>query len=151
MLTAKNASLMATIEDHCLAPGSSDENFLTAAYASLKNFPKFVKPKLSANINFAVDHTIGEVTYNATGFLFKNKDVLRAELVEVLQRSQNAVTSGMFDGVIVEKGKLAKGQLIGSQFLNQLNALMNLINVSFEFSVVFEFNVVFKFNVAFNF
>lgn len=125
--------------DQCLAPGGSDEKFITASHAMLKSCPKFMKAKLGSNINFIVDHTIGQIPYNATGFLFKNKDVLRAELVEVIQRSSNPVTAGTFAGVFVEKGKLAKGQLIGSQFLGQLSELMGLINVrnrkSFRFTL----------------
>lgn len=35
----------------------------------------------------------------------------------------------MFENVVVQRGKLAKGQLTGSQFLNQLTALMSLIQV----------------------
>lgn len=129
VLTAKKASLMSTLEDQCLAPGGSDESFLTAAHATLKNSPKFIRPKMRSNIEFLVDHTIGQICYNTTGFLFKNKDVLRAGLVEVIQESKNPVCSQIFEGVVVEKGKLAKGQLIGSQFMRQLNELMALINV----------------------
>lgn len=129
-LVSKKASLMTSLEDQCLAPSGSDEKFLSSAHISLKNSPKLVKPKLASNINFIINHTIGQIMYSATNFLFKNKDVLRAELVEVIQKSPNAVCSQIFDGVIVEKGKLAKGQLIGSQFLGQLTELMTLINVS---------------------
>lgn len=42
-------------------------------------------------MNFIVVHTIGPVQYNATGFLAKNKDILRAELVEVVQVTRRAV------------------------------------------------------------
>jgi hypothetical protein len=35
----------------------------------------------------------------------------------------------MFKDVVVERGKLAKGQLIASQFLRQLGSLMDMINV----------------------
>lgn len=84
---------------------------------------------MGSSINFIIDHTIGQIAYNATGFLYKNKDYLRAELVEVMQQSSNPVAAGSFADVVVERGKLAKGQLIGSQFLGQLNELMTLINV----------------------
>lgn len=130
VLTGKKKSLMTALEDQCLAPGGSDEKFLTTAHATLKGSPKLIKPKVGANINFMIEHTIGQISYNATGFLFKNKDVLRAELVEVVQRSPNPVAAGTFEGVVVERGKLAKGQLIGSQFLGQLNELMSLINMT---------------------
>lgn len=39
----------------------------------------------------------------------------------------NSVVRALFEGVKVEKGKIAKGSLIGSQFLAQLSKLMSLI------------------------
>ncbi|CDI86233.1 myosin A, putative [Eimeria praecox] len=63
----------------------------------------------------------------APGFIFKNKDVLRPEMVEVVQASGNPVVRALFEGVKVERGKMAKGSLIGSQFLGQLSKLMSLI------------------------
>lgn len=47
------------------------------------------------------------------------------------------LTNKLFDGVVVEKGKLAKGQLIASQFLRQLTELMDLILVPRSCSVLF--------------
>lgn len=48
----------------------------------------------------------------------------------VVQASQNTVVRSLFKGVKVEKGKMAKGALIGSQFLAQLNKLMTLIGTT---------------------
>ena len=47
--------------------------------------------------------------------------------VLVDQASGNPVVRALFEGVKVERGKMAKGSLIGSQFLAQLNKLMSLI------------------------
>lgn len=129
-LTSKKASLMAVLEDQCLAPGGTDEKFLSAVYGAMKGSEKVRAAKVGGQQNFIVAHTIGDIQYNVTGFLFKNKDVLRAELVEVIQASPNPVTADLYAGVVVEKGKSAKGQLIGSQFLNQLLTLMELINIT---------------------
>eukprot|EP00914_Ancora_sagittata_P031282 GHVO01063276.1.p1 GENE.GHVO01063276.1~~GHVO01063276.1.p1 ORF type:complete len:772 (+),score=161.73 GHVO01063276.1:306-2318(+) len=128
MLTARKGSLMAVLEDQCLAPGAGDEKFLAATFTALAKSEKLIKPKVGSNINFIVDHTIGEIQYTVVNFLFKNKDVLRAELIEVVNSSANEVTNELFAGVVIEKGKMPKGQLIGSQFLGQLEALMELIN-----------------------
>nr|AAQ88310.1 myosin A [Gregarina polymorpha] len=129
-LSGRRGSLFATLEDQCLAPGGSDEKFLSAVYSTLKGSTKVYAAKVGGNQNFIVAHTIGEIQYLVEGFLFKNKDVLRAELVEVVQASTNVVSKELFAGVVVEKGKSAKGQLIGSQFMNQLSRLMELINAT---------------------
>ncbi|CDI81904.1 Myosin, heavy polypeptide 1, skeletal muscle,adult, related, related [Eimeria acervulina] len=128
LLTDKKSSILSSLEDQCLAPGGSDEKFVAACKTAFKNNPKFKPAKVSPNINFLVSHTIGDIQYSAEGFLFKNKDVLRAEIMEVVQASTNVVVKELFAGIVMEKGKMAKGQLIGSQFLKQLEALMDLIN-----------------------
>lgn len=130
VLTDKKSSVLSTLEDQCLSPGGADEKFVAACKAAFKNSTKFKPAKVSPNMNFLISHTIGDIQYNAEGFLFKNKDVLRAEIMEVVQASTNSVVKDLFAGIVMEKGKMAKGQLIGSQFLRQLEALMDLINVS---------------------
>eukprot|EP00917_Polyrhabdina_sp_WS-2016_P014637 GHVP01031990.1.p1 GENE.GHVP01031990.1~~GHVP01031990.1.p1 ORF type:complete len:828 (+),score=177.56 GHVP01031990.1:27-2510(+) len=128
ILTEGKKSLMAILEDQCLAPGAEDKKFLTAAFTALKDSPKMIKPKVGGDENFIIDHTVGVIQYNVTNFLFKNKDVLRPDLIECVQASTNPTVADLFAGVVIEKGKGMKGQLIGSQFLNQLTALMELIN-----------------------
>ncbi|CDJ31473.1 LOW QUALITY PROTEIN: uncharacterized protein EMH_0067060 [Eimeria mitis] len=128
LLTDKKSSILSSLEDQCLAPGGSDEKFVAACKSAFKNSTKFKPAKVSPNINFLVSHTIGDIQYSAEGFLFKNKDVLRAEIMEIVQASTNVVVKDLFAGIVMEKGKIAKGQLIGSQFLKQLEALMELIN-----------------------
>ncbi|KAL8425451.1 hypothetical protein Efla_006850 [Eimeria flavescens] len=125
--TDKANSVLSILEDQCLAPGGTDEKLVSAFCSKLKANPRFEPAKLDAQRAFNIKHTIGTIRYNAQGFLFKNKDVLRPEMVEIVQASANPVIRALFEGVKVEKGKMAKGSLIGSQFLAQLNRLMALI------------------------
>eukprot|EP00922_Rhytidocystis_sp_ex-Travisia-forbesii_P048916 GHVS01072828.1.p1 GENE.GHVS01072828.1~~GHVS01072828.1.p1 ORF type:complete len:827 (-),score=102.51 GHVS01072828.1:226-2706(-) len=127
-LTKKRLSLMSALEDQCLAPGGTDENFVSGVFSTLKGNTKVRAAKLRPNINFVVVHTIGDIQYSGENFLIKNMDILRVELMEIVQDSKNNVIKALFDGVVMQRGKLAKGQLIGSQFHNQLEALMTLIN-----------------------
>lgn len=127
MLAGKTRSLMAVLEDQCLAPAPVDEKFVSSAYAALKEHKKFLPAKVQPNVNFVVVHTIGPIQYTSTGFLAKNMDILRPDLVSVVQKSSNEVVHALFQNVVVQRGKLAKGQLTGSQFLNQLRSLMDLI------------------------
>lgn len=129
LLAGKKSSIMALLEDQCLVASGTDEGFVGSMNTVFKNHRSLVKSKMMIGANFCINHSIGQINYCATGFLFKNKDVLRAELVEIIQHSKNAVAAGMFAGVSMEKGKLAKGQLIGSQFMNQLTELMGIIQV----------------------
>eukprot|EP00920_Eleutheroschizon_duboscqi_P009235 GHVT01021103.1.p1 GENE.GHVT01021103.1~~GHVT01021103.1.p1 ORF type:complete len:782 (-),score=166.30 GHVT01021103.1:722-3067(-) len=127
-LTEKGKSVLGLLEDQCLAPGGNDEKFVGACKTALKGNERFLPAKVSANINFLVIHTIGAIQYNAEGFLFKNKDILRAELLDIVKASENQTVRELYEGITMERGKMAKGQLIGSQFLKQLQSLMDLIN-----------------------
>ncbi|PHJ20757.1 myosin a [Cystoisospora suis] len=130
LLCGKN-SVFSLLEDQCLAPGGSDAKLARGIAAMLRDRERTgtcpVSGK-SGDRSFTIRHSAGEVTYQTVDFLFKNKDVLRPELVEVVRQSDNRVTKTLFDGVELEKNKLMKGQLIASQFLTQLRKLMGIIN-----------------------
>uniref|UniRef100_A0A8C9GPQ9 Myosin-A-like n=1 Tax=Piliocolobus tephrosceles TaxID=591936 RepID=A0A8C9GPQ9_9PRIM len=128
VLCDKGRSVLSYLEDQCLAPGGTDEKFVSACVINLKGNEKFTPAKVASNQNFLIQHTIGAIQYCAENFLLKNKDVLRGELVEVIMTSKNDIVKALFEGQVIEKGKMAKGSLIGSQFLNQLISLMSLIN-----------------------
>lgn len=130
VLIAKDKSILAMLEDQCLAPGGSDTKLVGNLSSTLKGSTKFSLAKVGPDKNFVVIHTIGEISYCATGFLFKNKDVLRPELMEAVQASSNPVAAALYEGIVMEKGKLSKGMLIGSQFITQLEGLMALINIT---------------------
>nr|AFS69160.1 myosin A [Babesia sp. BQ1/Lintan] len=128
VLCAKGKSILSLLEDQCLAPGGNDEKLVSACNNQLKDNNKYQPAKVGAQLNFNVVHTIGTIQYNAQSFVFKNRDVLTAELVECVNASTNETINNLFENVNVTRGKLAKGQLIGSQFMSQLDALMKLIN-----------------------
>eukprot|EP01071_Lankesteria_metandrocarpae_P004194 Lankesteria_metandrocarpae@DN3423_c0_g1_i1.p1 len=130
VLCDRKNSLMTVLEDQCLAPGGSDTKFVSACANALSKGGLFQQAKVGGNYNFMVAHTIGSIQYNATNFLIKNKDLLRAELVDVVQTSTRLTGSKLFEGVVMEKGKMAKGQLIGSQFLTSLLQLMAIIDTT---------------------
>ncbi|EZG47683.1 putative myosin [Gregarina niphandrodes] len=126
-LTNKKSSVISYLEDTCLAPGGDDKKFLAGAAGALSSNKHFAKAKISSDINFIITHTIGDIQYNSTGFIAKNKDMLKAELVEVMQKSSSHVTAALFKDVTITKGKIGKSQLISSVFLGQLTKLMELI------------------------
>ncbi|ORM41105.1 Myosin-A [Babesia sp. Xinjiang] len=128
ILCSKGKSILSLLEDQCLAPGGTDENLVSSCNNKLKDSSKYSPAKVGSKLNFTVVHTIGTIQYNAQSFVFKNKDVLTAELVECVNASPNEMIRSLFENVVVTRGKLAKGQLIGSQFMSQLEALMKLIN-----------------------
>ena len=90
-------------------------------------------------MNFCIGHTIADIQYNCDGFLEKNKDNLKLDIVETikvinlayfLQSSTMPTISSLFENVKIEPGKIGKGQLIASKFILSLNNLMELINTT---------------------
>eukprot|EP00921_Rhytidocystis_pertsovi_P010940 GHVQ01017620.1.p2 GENE.GHVQ01017620.1~~GHVQ01017620.1.p2 ORF type:complete len:1212 (-),score=252.59 GHVQ01017620.1:6043-9678(-) len=130
LLCNKKNSILAVLEDQCLAPGGSDKGFLRSAVIELKDRDDFKQASVNSEANFVVTHTIGDIQYCSDNFLLKNKDVLRSEMVDVVMKSNNETSKQLFEGAIYAKGKLAKGQLIGSQFMSQLEQLMEIINAT---------------------
>ncbi|EPR62459.1 myosin D [Toxoplasma gondii ME49] len=126
-LLGKGTSVLAALEDQCISPSGTDEKFVSSLASKLAGNKCFIPSKNTKSLEFTVVHTIGKVIYNADGFAFKNKDVLRPEIIEITRASTNDVVRGLFEGVKVEKGKMAKGMLIGSQFMTQLKGLMEVI------------------------
>ncbi|KAL8425082.1 hypothetical protein Efla_001471 [Eimeria flavescens] len=127
LLCAKSGSVLSLLEDSCLSPGNTDTKFTTAVKAQIKKAGNRGAEKMGSDVNFTVCHSIGNITYDTTGFIAKNKDQLRADLVDLVNESPNPVASQLYDGVEVARGKLMKGQLIGSQFLLQLQNLTAII------------------------
>lgn len=128
LLCNRRHSVLALLEDQCLAPGGTDKGFLGSCLQTMKDREDFKAAVVGNDTNFVILHTIGAIQYCADNFLLKNKDVLRSDMVEVVQASTNSIAGELFEGVEVERGKLAKGQLIGSQFMGQLEEMMLILN-----------------------
>lgn len=132
-LIGKRASVFASLEDACVAKGGTDQSFYSSMTRSLEANRSFKKPAGGdRDMKFLIVHTIAEIEYSAADFISKNMDLLKAELTEVAQASPNDVVREMFSGIVVERGKLAKGQLIASQFLRQLDQMIGIIMVRLD-------------------
>eukprot|EP01056_Protomagalhaensia_sp_Gyna25_P005567 Protomagalhaensia_sp_Gyna_25__5566@NODE_760_length_2680_cov_63_492238_g596_i0_p1_GENE_NODE_760_length_2680_cov_63_492238_g596_i0NODE_760_length_2680_cov_63_492238_g596_i0_p1_ORF_typecomplete_len866_score208_02Myosin_head/PF00063_21/1_9e186TniB/PF05621_11/0_0065TniB/PF05621_11/76TniB/PF05621_11/1_3e04ABC_tran/PF00005_27/0_0049AAA_22/PF13401_6/0_091AAA_22/PF13401_6/9_1e02AAA_22/PF13401_6/2_2e03AAA_16/PF13191_6/0_12RNA_helicase/PF00910_22/4_7RNA_helicase/PF00910_22/2e02T2SSE/PF00437_20/0_2AAA_19/PF len=127
-LIGKRNSVFACLEDGCVAKNSTDVNFHSNMKQVLGSNKCFEVPQGGdRDLRFIIVHTIAEIEYSAQGFIGKNMDILKAELTEVAQASPNPVVQQMFEGIIVERGKLPRTQLIASQFLIQLDTMMKII------------------------
>ncbi|PFH33040.1 myosin E [Besnoitia besnoiti] len=128
VLCGKTNSVLSILEDKSLAPGGTDEAIVTSMNKAMGSLDEWKPGRKNIRMCFIVCHTVADIQYNATGFIQKNKDLLKPELCALLQASPNSVMSALFAGVVVEKGKIAKGQLLASQFMRSLNSLMEIIS-----------------------
>ena len=90
---------------------------------------KVFKGKVKSKVGFGVQHYAGLVTYDATGFLEKNRDTLTVDLVEMLQTSSNPFINMLYPPGKKISTKSRKYSL-SKQFQQQLKDLMVQLNAT---------------------
>merc|ERR1712223_1036590 len=90
----KPMGLLAILEEESLFPKATDQSFAGKLHENLlgkcENFQK-ANPRPDPNAHFAVVHYAATVSYNLTGWLFKNKDPLNDTIVEMMKNGSNAL------------------------------------------------------------
>merc|ERR1719443_2149352 len=109
-------------------------NSTRTCLARKKNFQK-ANPRPDPNAHFAVVHYAATVSYNLTGWLFKNKDPLNDTIVEMIKNGTNPILPILFadhpgQPVEVKKDAGAKkksgGKTVTAFYKSQLEDLMRL-------------------------
>ncbi|XP_019455075.1 PREDICTED: myosin-6-like [Lupinus angustifolius] len=127
LIEKKPGGIIALLDEACMFPRSTHETFAQKLYQTFKNHKRFSKPKLSRT-DFTVCHYAGDVTYQADLFLDKNKDYVVAEHQALLYASKCAFVSSLFLPSPVDSSKKSKFSSIGSQFKQQLQALLETLS-----------------------
>merc|ERR550519_2811871 len=95
----KPMGLLAILEEESLFPKATDATFAAKLHENLlgkcENFQK-ANPRPDPNAHFAVVHYAATVSYNLTGWLFKNKDPLNDTVVEMLKNGSNNLMVTIF-------------------------------------------------------
>merc|ERR1711971_371265 len=135
----KPMGLLAILEEESLFPKATDQTFAAKLHENLlgkeENFQK-ANPRPDPNAHFAVVHYAATVSYNITGWLFKNKDPLNDTVVEMLKNGSNALMVRIFadhPGQPLEAKKDAGakkkggGKTVSSFYKTQLDDLMKTL------------------------
>ncbi|MEQ2311989.1 Myosin-1B [Ameca splendens] len=139
-LIEKPMGIFSILEEECMFPKSSDTSFKNKLYDQhLGKNNCFLKPKVvkgKPEAHFTLVHYAGNVDYNITGWLEKNKDPLNESVVQLYQKSSNKILamlyasfSGTDDaaGGGSKKGSKKKGasfQTVSALFRENLGKLM---------------------------
>ncbi|XP_017341612.1 unconventional myosin-Vc [Ictalurus punctatus] len=83
------------LDEECLFPQGTDENWLQKLYNFLSSKPMFEKPRLS-NEAFVIHHFADRVEYQCKGFLEKNRDTLYEEMLDVMRASKFPLLADFF-------------------------------------------------------
>merc|ERR1712073_294981 len=137
----KPMGLLAILEEESLFPKATDQSFAAKLHENLlgkcENFAK-ANPRPDPNAHFAVVHYAATVSYNLTGWLFKNKDPLNDTVVEMLKNGSNSLMVRIFadhpgQPTEVKKDaggggkKKGGGKTVSSFYKSQLDDLMKTL------------------------
>uniref|UniRef100_A0A673W767 Myosin VC n=1 Tax=Salmo trutta TaxID=8032 RepID=A0A673W767_SALTR len=134
------------LDEECLFPQGTDQNWIQKLYNYLVDNPLFEKPRMS-NEAFIIQHFADKVEYQCWGFLEKNRDTLYEELIDTMRTSKFPLLANFFleeePGGVGSKGikvrparpgvKPANKNLrttVGEKFRSSLYLLMETLNAT---------------------
>ncbi|KAJ0510529.1 putative myosin ATPase [Helianthus annuus] len=127
LIEKKPGGILALLDEACMFPRSTHATFADKLYQTFKDHKRFSKPKLS-NTDFTICHYAGDVTYQSDFFLDKNKDYVVAEHQALMNASKCFFVSSLFPPLAQDSSKASKFISIGSQFKQQLQALLETLS-----------------------
>nr|XP_032816926.1 myosin-4-like [Petromyzon marinus] len=122
-LIEKPMGIMSILEEQCMFPKSNDSTFKEKLYDQhLGKSSFFQKPKPSKGkheAHFTLGHYAGNVDYNISGWLEKNKDPLNDSVVQIYQKASLKVLGALFANFAsadADAGGAKKAKKKGSSF-----------------------------------
>ncbi|CAA3019655.1 myosin-6 isoform X1 [Olea europaea subsp. europaea] len=129
LIEKKPGGIISLLDEACMFPRSTHETFAEKLYQTFKDHKRFSKPKFSRT-GFTICHYAGDVNYQTELFLDKNKDYVIGEHQALLSASSCPFVSGLFPPLSEESSKTSKFSSIGSQFKQQLQALLETLSAT---------------------
>nr|CAI5869310.1 unnamed protein product [Callosobruchus analis] len=141
-LLEKPMGILSILEEESMFPKATDKTFEEKLNTNhLGKSPNFQKPKPpkpgQQPAHFTLGHYAGNVPYNITGWLEKNKDPLNDTVVDLFKKGTNALVQEIFadhpgqsGAATAEKGRGKKGggfATVSSAYKEQLNNLMTTL------------------------
>ncbi|XP_071964019.1 unconventional myosin-XV-like [Antedon mediterranea] len=135
MIGKRPIGIFHLLDDESSFPRGKDSSFLDKCHHNHNHNEFYQKPKMSRT-EFCVRHYAGLVKYKATGFLDKNRDMLRVDVLEMLIKSKAPLVSKMFKNLrkseetraMMTQGlnsmKKMRASTVGTRFNESLHDLM---------------------------
>ncbi|XP_033197728.1 unconventional myosin 10A isoform X1 [Bombus vancouverensis nearcticus] len=98
LIAKKPVGILHLLDDESNFPKATDHSFLEKCHYNHALSELYSRPRMSS-AEFAIKHYAGQVWYNVEGFLDKNRDTLRPDVVELLISSKISMVSKMFQHV----------------------------------------------------
>ncbi|KAJ8681733.1 hypothetical protein QAD02_017525 [Eretmocerus hayati] len=98
LIAKKPVGILHLLDDESNFPKATDLSFLEKCHYNHALSELYSRPRMNS-AEFAIRHYAGQVWYNVDGFLDKNRDTLRPDVVELLISSKISMVSKMFQHV----------------------------------------------------
>uniref|UniRef100_T1JBR9 Unconventional myosin-XV n=1 Tax=Strigamia maritima TaxID=126957 RepID=T1JBR9_STRMM len=95
LISKKPVGILHLLDDESNFPKATDMSFLEKCHYNHALNELYSRPRMSS-MEFGITHYAGQVWYSVEGFLDKNRDTLRSDVVELLISSKLQMISKMF-------------------------------------------------------
>lgn len=136
LIAAKPMNIMALIDEESKFPKGTDHTLLNKLHKTHGNNKNYLKPKSDINTSFGLNHFAGVVFYDTRGFLEKNRDTFSADLIQLIQVSNNKFLQNLFIQEIGMGTDTRKKTLtLSAQFKRSLDSLMRALSQCHPFFI----------------
>lgn len=137
-LIERKLGVLSLIDEESRFPKGTDESMLGKLHSAHGTNDFYVRPRL-ANNKFGIRHYAGEVLYDSDGFLDKNRDALREDILGLLKESSNDFVYDLFEhyggAAANNKSSSRKKPTVSHQFKESLSHLMQNLGAASPFFV----------------
>ncbi|NWZ14580.1 MYO1A protein, partial [Agelaius phoeniceus] len=134
-IAQSTTGILAMLDEECLRPGVVNEDTFLTKLNQLLATHKHYESKETQNARrvtdaslpprcFRIHHYAGKVTYNVTGFIEKNNDLLFRDLSQAMWAAQHALLRSLFPEGDPQKVSLKLPPTAGFQFKSSVAMLM---------------------------
>eukprot|EP00051_Salpingoeca_urceolata_P009658 m.117396 g.117396 ORF g.117396 m.117396 type:complete len:2248 (+) comp16399_c0_seq1:446-7189(+) len=97
LLLGHPIGVLSLLNEESRFPRGSDETFVAKLREHLSKRPMFHPSPTTHDLRFAITHYAATISYDARGFLEKNRDTLSHSVVELLRHSEVELVQTLFD------------------------------------------------------
>ena len=120
--------IFSLMDDKCAQKEATDDQLVGAFASTLAPKSKqFELPKRAAATVFTVKHYAGDVQYDASGFIEKNKDTLFNDLLMLMSGSKLKLVQELFEDTRSDAEKRKRPPTAGTQFKKQVQTLVDTL------------------------
>jgi myosin X len=140
-LVERKLGILSLLDEESRFPKGTDQSLLSKLHSSHGSEASnhYIRPRM-VDTTFGIRHFAGEVMYDITGFLEKNRDTFREDIVELLQNSDEDFIYDLFEhhGGAQNTSRAStarKKPTVSFQFKESLSHLMGTLGTASPFFV----------------